>query len=42
VHYPALILIDPDGKEVYRYIGKKNSDRLSVKKFMAVLEGLKN
>ncbi|EPR66482.1 peroxiredoxin family protein [Cyclobacterium qasimii] len=42
VHYPALILIGPDGKEVYRYIGKKNSDRLPVKKFMTVLEGLKN
>ncbi|GAB3000798.1 hypothetical protein GCM10027284_17940 [Cyclobacterium sediminis] len=41
VHYPALILIGPDGKEVYRYIGKKNSDRLSVKKFMAVLEELR-
>jgi peroxiredoxin Q/BCP len=41
VHYPALILIGPDGKEVYRYTGKKNSDRLSVKKFMAVLEGLR-
>tara|TARA_R110001592_G_scaffold363389_1_gene686893 strand:- start:13314 stop:13778 length:465 start_codon:yes stop_codon:yes gene_type:complete len=41
VHYPALILIGPDGKERYRYIGKKNSDRLSVKKFMTVLENLK-
>ncbi len=29
VHYPATILIGPDGKEVYRYIGKNNSDRLS-------------
>ncbi len=29
VHYPATILIDPDGKEVYRYVGKNNSDRLS-------------
>jgi peroxiredoxin Q/BCP len=29
VHYPATILIDPKGKEVYRYVGKSNSDRLS-------------
>jgi len=29
VHYPATILIDPKGKEVYRYVGKNNSDRLS-------------
>jgi len=29
VHYPATILIGPDGKEVYRYVGKNNADRLS-------------
>ncbi len=29
VHYPATILFDPKGKEVYRYVGKNNSDRLS-------------
>ena len=29
VHYPATILIGPHGKEVYRYVGKNNSDRLS-------------
>jgi thioredoxin-dependent peroxiredoxin len=29
VHYPALILIGPEGKEVFRYIGKDNSDRFS-------------
>lgn len=29
VHYPATVLIGPDGKEVYRYVGKSNSDRLS-------------
>jgi peroxiredoxin Q/BCP len=40
VHYPALVLIDPEGKEVYRYVGKKNSDRLSVKKFIEVLASL--
>ena len=29
VHYPAMILIGPDGQEVFRYIGKNNSDRFS-------------
>lgn len=29
VHYPATVLIGPDGKEVFRHVGKSNSDRLS-------------
>lgn len=29
VHYPALILLGPDGREVFRYVGKNNSDRYS-------------
>lgn len=29
VHYPATVLIGPEGKELYRYVGKSNSDRLS-------------
>jgi peroxiredoxin Q/BCP len=29
VHFPALVLLDPDGKEVFRYIGKNNADRFS-------------
>ncbi len=29
VHYPALVLIGPDGKEVFRYVGKNNTDRFS-------------
>lgn len=29
VHYPATVLIGPDGKEVFRYVGKSNGDRLS-------------
>ncbi|HEY1010398.1 MAG: peroxiredoxin family protein [Daejeonella sp.] len=38
VHYPATILIDPKGKEVYRYVGKSNTDRLS---FEALAEKVK-
>ena len=29
VHYPATVLIGPDGKEVFRHVGKSNADRLS-------------
>ena len=27
VHYPAPILIDPDGREVFRHVGRNNGDR---------------
>jgi peroxiredoxin Q/BCP len=42
VHYPALIILDGDGKEQFRYVGKSNADRLSVKDFEAKLAELKN
>ena len=29
VHYPALILLGPDGNEVFRYVGENNSQRFS-------------
>jgi peroxiredoxin Q/BCP len=35
VHYPALVLLGPDGKEVFRYVGKNNGDRLSFEKLQA-------
>lgn len=34
-HYPALVLLGPDGNEVFRYVGKNNADRLSFDKFAA-------
>jgi peroxiredoxin Q/BCP len=37
VHYPALLLLDPDGKEVFRHIGKNNGDRVSVDRLQEVL-----
>ena len=40
VHYPALVLLDPDGKEVFRYIGKNNTDRLPFDRFAAKVKGL--
>lgn len=41
VHYPALIILDGDGKERFRYVGKSNADRLSVKDFEKKLAELK-
>ena len=37
VHYPALIILDGNGKERFRYVGKSNADRLSIKDFEAKL-----
>ncbi len=38
VHFPALILLDPNGREVYRYIGKNNKDRLPFEKLKDVID----
>jgi len=40
VHYPALVLLDATGKEVFRYVGKNNTDRLDYEKFSAELKEL--
>lgn len=40
VHYPATILIGPDGKEVFRHVGKSNSDRLSFDALAKKVESL--
>jgi peroxiredoxin Q/BCP len=40
VHYPALVLLDAKGKEVFRYVGKSNADRLAYEKFTAKLKEL--
>ena len=32
VHFPAMVLIGPDGKEIFRYVGKSNTDRYSFDK----------
>ncbi|MBI5693433.1 MAG: redoxin domain-containing protein [Verrucomicrobia bacterium] len=41
VHFPALILLDRGGKEVFRYVGKNNADRLKPADFTARLAALK-
>jgi thioredoxin-dependent peroxiredoxin len=40
VHFPATVLIGPDGKEVFRYIGKNNGDRLSFEALTAKIAEL--
>lgn len=40
VHYPATVLLGPDGKEVFRYVGKNNRDRLSFDQLAAKLKEL--
>jgi peroxiredoxin Q/BCP len=42
VHYPATILFGPNGKEVYRYVGKNNNDRLSFEQLAAKVNELSN
>ena len=41
VHYPALVLLGPDGKEIFRYVGKNNGDRFSFDQLKAKLVELK-
>jgi len=33
VHYPALIILNKDGKEVFRYVGEDNTDRYPFYRF---------
>ncbi len=41
VHYPALIILNKKGEEVFRYIGKNNSDRFSFDKLKMKIEELR-
>ena len=41
VHFPALILLAPYGKEVFRYIGKNNRDRYSFEQLESKIQELK-
>ena len=41
VHYPALILLNDKGEEVFRYVGKNNSDRFSFDQLKAKIDALK-
>jgi peroxiredoxin Q/BCP len=36
-HYPALVLLDGSGQELFRYVGKSNSDRMKPDDFITKL-----
>lgn len=40
VHYPALIALDGQGRELFRYVGKNNTDRMAPEDFMAKLKAV--
>ena len=40
VHYPALVVLDGDGKEMFRYVGKSNADRMPKDEFVKKLEAM--
>ncbi len=40
VHFPALIILNKKGKELFRYVGKNNSDRYSFEKLAAKIQEL--
>ena len=42
VHYPALVLLNEKGEEVFRYVGKNNSDRFSFENLKLKIEEIKN
>lgn len=37
VHFPALVVLDGAGNELFRYVGKSNSDRMSTTDFTSKL-----
>jgi thioredoxin-dependent peroxiredoxin len=41
VHYPALVLLDPEGNEVFRHVGKNNSDRFAFPQLLMKITELK-
>lgn len=40
VHFPALVILNPQGREVFRYVGKANTDRYTFEKFEAKMAEL--
>lgn len=42
VHYPATLILAPDGREAFRYVGKKNTDRLSPEALADRLKALRH
>jgi peroxiredoxin Q/BCP len=42
VHYPALVILDTNGEEAFRYVGKSNADRMKTDDFVKVLAELRD
>lgn len=42
MHYPALVLLDGTGKELFRYVGKDNTDRMKPDDFVTMLAMVAN
>ncbi len=42
VHYPALVLIDPQGREVFRHVGRSNADRVDFDVLARKIRELRN
>jgi peroxiredoxin Q/BCP len=42
VHYPAMVVLNGDGEELFRYVGKSNSDRMPKEEFVKKLELMKS
>lgn len=42
VHFPALIILDANGKEVFRYVGKDTTDRYPFAQFKAKISELRH
>lgn len=40
VQYPALVVLDGNGQEMFRYVGKSNSDRMKKDDFVQKLESM--
>jgi peroxiredoxin Q/BCP len=40
VHFPAMVVLDGEGKEMFRYVGKNNSDRMPKDEFVKKLESM--
>lgn len=40
VHYPALIVLDGEGREMFRHVGKSNTDRLPKDEFVKKLQAM--
>ena len=41
MHFPALVIVDPQGKEAFRYVGKSTFDRFTFRKFKKKMAELK-